>query len=221
MVNISGRSIEQVQVIDDDVSFRQTLAATVEEAQLRAMEAVGPLGNLDAFLVQTMGSSQAALCDHHLRKKAIYATFNGASAVAELYKRNFPAVLCTAWDKANADEIRSVRRFVPSLINPSQLDPDTFVAGLATCIDEFCGKFRQDREPSRAIVRVEDSESEKSGIYVVVPSFSPHIVIRLVRECLPDPVVEAVTGGKARFYAYVNLGAEAQEELFFERWEVP
>jgi hypothetical protein len=105
------------------------------------------------------------------------------------------------------------------LIKPSDLDPDSFVDGLSLCIDEFNGDFRQNRKPSRTLVRVE--EVEKDVVYLVVPGFSQQDVIRIRRGDLPRSIDEIVGKGRTRLHAFVNLGAETEDELFFENWDVP
>jgi hypothetical protein len=217
MVKISGREIRLVRIIDDDKQFRDSLADTVAEAHLEPVQESGPLGALSDFADRTARTAHAALCDHHLRRKNYYSTFNGAEAVSALYKRQIPALLCTRWDQANIEEIRGFRRFVPVLLKPSEIDPDSVVRGLAYCIDEFNGRFRQNRRPSRALVRVEDLD--KQLVYIVVPAFAPDEVIRIFASDLPGGIKKAIENGQRRFHAQVNLGADSHDQLFLESWE--
>lgn len=218
MTQIAGRDVRRVKVIDDDKDFRKTLAETVQDAGFIPIDEAGPLGTLRSFVRDTVGSTQAALCDHHLRQRARYSSFNGAEAVAELYRQKFPAVLCTRWDQANIEEIRGFRQYVPVLLRPSEVDPDAVTRGIGYCIDEFNGIFRQNRKASRALVRVEDSDSEL--IYVIVPAFAPDEIIRLRKEDIPSPIIAVLKSKKKnRFHARVNLGAETSDQLFFKSWE--
>ena len=217
MVKIGGREIRRVSVVDDDTKFRTSLAETIEEAELEAIQEAGPLENLQTFVAATAKTVDAAVFDHNLRQQKYYATFNGVEAVAQLYKKKIPAVLCTRWDRANIEEIRSYRRFVPVLLKPSEIEPEAVIRAFGYCIDEFKGKFRQNRKPTRALVRIE--EISERHAYLVVPAFASDDVIRVMKTDLPEPIQNAFAKGKLRFHAQVNLGAESDDQLFFESWE--
>ena len=130
--------------------------------------------------------------------------------------RRRPAVLCTAWEEAGVDEIRLFRRNIPCLLKPDELDPESFRRALELCIEEFEGHFRPSRYPSRTLVRVEDMDQDNA--YVVLPGWNPQEVIRLTLRAI-SPDVRAYVKVGARLHAHVNIGAERQEELYFDLWE--
>ncbi|MFO0685024.1 MAG: hypothetical protein U0234_23400 [Sandaracinus sp.] len=216
MATIAGREINRVAVVDDDELFRASLAEAVNDADLEALDTPGPLGRIEVFLDKVVDNTHAALCDHHLQKKKAYAQFNGASAVAELYKRRFPAILCTRWSEVDADEIRGMRRYVPVVLPPSKLESSALFSGWDQCIREFNGEFSQARKATRTLIRVEDLDDR--CIYLIVPAFSPDRVISIRRADVPIKTL-ARMNATSRLYARTNLGAESTEHVYFEDWE--
>src|SRR5712692_3818558 len=99
---IRDREIRAVSVVDDDAEARGGYALPLEDLELKSVLQEGPLPPLDEFSLAVWARSDAALCDHHL-KKGDYADFNGAEAVAAWYEAGFPAVLCTKWENAQID----------------------------------------------------------------------------------------------------------------------
>ncbi|MFY9820529.1 MAG: hypothetical protein WAM82_04055 [Thermoanaerobaculia bacterium] len=216
-LQIANYEIRQVLVVEDNPSAREGYQDSLEdmEMDLKPVLEKGPLGNLEDYISDAIGRCDAAICDHHLKESG-YAVFNGAKLVAEMNRRQRPAVLCTAWEEAGVDEIRLFRRYIPCLLKPGELDPETFRQALELCIGEFRGRFRPSRYPSRTLVRVEDVDRENA--YVVLPGWNPQEVIRLTREAI-SPDVRSYLKAGARFHARVNIGAERQDELYFEQWE--
>jgi len=214
-LQIAGHEIRHVGVIEDDPGAREGYQYTLEDMDLKPVLEEGPLGRLEDYMAGQAERYEAAICDHHLAPSG-YAAFNGARLVAEMSRRKRPAVLCTAWDEANVDEIRSFRRDIPCLLKPRELNPDSFRRALELCIEEFCGHFRPSRFPSRTLVRVEDTDTENA--YLVLPGWNPQEVIRLPRRLISPEVHSCLKVG-ARLHAKVNIGAERQEDLYFDEWE--
>jgi hypothetical protein len=217
---IGDRAIQRIAIVDDDQKVREGYEYPVQELELTALPEVGPLPGLDAFIPGIQARADAAICDHHLRVKS-YAPFDGAELVARCYRAFMPALLCTKWEDASLDEIRAVRRYIPVLLKPSELEPDSIKAGFVCCVEEFNGQFQPNRRSWRTLIRVEavDSDGPRNDLYVVVPAWSPDAVIRLRKGDLSPEVQRAVEPG-ARLHAGVNLGAGHQSELYFEAWEV-
>jgi CheY-like chemotaxis protein len=214
-LQIANHEIRQVLVVDDNPSAREGYKYTLEDLDLEPVLEQGPLGILETYLSGVTTRCDAAICDHHLKESG-YAAFNGAKLAAEMNRRQRPAVLCTAWEEAGVDEIRLFRRNIPCLLKPGELDPETLRQALELCIDEFRDHFRPSRYPSRTLVRVEDVDQENA--YVVLPGWNPQEVIRLTREAISSDVRSYLKAG-ARLHAKVNIGAERQDELYFEQWE--
>lgn len=215
--------IKRVAVIDDDPAVRRTYKWLLDDVGLEYLEQAGPMRGIDTAINAVESSANAALCDHHLQKKN-YADFDGAEAVSLLYRKNFPAILCTTYQHARMYEIRRYRRYIPVLLEPGELDTDSLMKGFETCIAEFKGKFHTARRPVRQLIRVENIELQPPGyIEVIIGGWNPTDVVRIPLDHLPpeaQSLVRLAGQRTIRFHAEVNLGAESQESLFFDKWEV-
>ena len=220
-ITIAKRSIQKISIIDDQAPVRESYELSVEDLGLESLSESGPLDEELPTCVKAVSQrADAAICDYNLKVKA-YSSFNGAELAAEFYKMHFPAVLCTKWHTAVIDEIRQYLRFIPSLIDPSKLDPTTIKTGIESCIREFDGDYRPVRRPWRALVRVEDIRKTDQGsefAYVVVPAWNSNEVVKLPANLIPPEILKKLSAG-SRLHAKVNLGAAGNEELFFEAWE--
>jgi hypothetical protein len=216
---VAGREIERVSIVDDDSGAREGYEYSVEDLDLTPIQEAGPLGTLDDFINRTSVRSDAAICDHHLRKRN-YAQFNGAEAVAAWYRRGFPALLCTRYETAEVEEIRRYMRYIPVMMKPDRLDPSTLEAGIDQCIGEFNGEFKPNRRPWRTLVRVDDVVQD--GLHpwfgVIVPAWDSGEIVRIWFDQVPANL-HAIIKPDVRLHATVNLGAESPEELFFDNWE--
>jgi hypothetical protein len=221
-ITIAKRSIQKISIIDDQAPVRESYELSVEDLGLESVSESGPLDEeLPNCAKAVSQRADAAICDYNLRVKA-YSSFNGAELAAEFYKMQFPAVLCTKWHTAVIDEMRQYLRFIPSLIDPSKLDPTTIKTGIESCIREFDGDYRPVRRPWRALVRIEDIRKTDQGseyAYVVVPAWNSNEVVKLPANLIPPEILKKLSAG-SRLHAKVNLGASGNEELFFEAWEL-
>lgn len=217
-LTIASHSIQRIHVIDDDPSARESYGEVVEDLDLEPILADNNYHDFDSFVQQVVSMGDAAICDHHLRKQH-YASFNGAELVARMYTLQFPALLCTRREEADIDEIRPFRRSIPILLKPRDLNPETIHVGLQLCISEFNDDFQPSRKAWRTLVRIDDVDPDGIFFYVVVPGWDAQQVIRLRLQDLPQNIKEVVVGGQLRLHAKVNLGAEANEDLYFEDWE--
>lgn len=216
-LRIADRNIKRVKILDDDSDSRSSLALHVADAGLEPSPEADPLKDLPAFVEYTVKSSDAAICDHRLKPLG-YANFDGADAVALLYGREFPAILCTRYSKALRDMLRTYRRQIPVLLEPTQIDPDTLVDGFERCIREFKGEFLPSRRPWRTLVRVEEPGDDPKFCYVVLPGWNSSEIISLPVDIVLQDIRARMVPGY-RFYANVNMGAESQDELYFSCFE--
>jgi hypothetical protein len=216
---IGDTKIEKVKILDDDPSARDSLKFSIADAKLTPIPIEGPIPNLENCVSTVTQCANAIICDHHL-SKGTYATFDGAEAVALFYNLKFPAILCTAWGKAEIDSIRGFRQFIPSLIPPDKLDPESIVKGFETCINEFKGIFTRSRKPWRVMIRVEDvyEESVPKSFCVAIPGWNPQEIVRLWLNTIPAIHHSKIKAG-SRFYAVVNKGADNQDDLYFRDFE--
>lgn len=214
-LELGGRTVSSVSIFDDQEDVRQSYQETVTDSGLKPILEPGPLPDDPESVAALMLRADAAIWDHHLRVKS-YSSKNGAEWVAECTRANWPALLCTKWEGAAPDEIRRYRRFIPVLLNPSDLSPDSLRTGLAICCDELAGRVRPTRRGWRTLVRVEDAS--EGMVYVILPSWNANEVVALPLRDLPTDLRPLATEGR-RFHTKVNLGAETQSELFFFDWE--
>jgi hypothetical protein len=216
-LEILDTSIERVAIVDDDPSVRASYKFSIEDLKLEPVQEAGPIRDLKDFTRRAIERCEAAICDHHLRVSN-YAVFNGAELVAEFYNLKFPAVLCTRWEKAGIHEIRRFRRRIPVLISPDNLSPENIAMAFEACLREFRSEFSPSRKPWRTLIRIVDADPDRGFFDVVVPGWDPREVIRLRIDEVPESFRSRIASG-SRLYAHVNIGAESQEELFFENWE--
>ncbi len=218
-ITIEGRAVSRISIVDDDRAVRQSYEMSVHELGVVPLNEAGPLGALETFASLVVDRADAALCDFKLKVKR-YANFDGAALVARWYDSGFPALLCTKYDKASADEIRRYRAKIPVMLTPSDLDPERIIKGLEVCLREIGGTAAPSRRVWSTVVRVEDVDMDRSpSAYLVVPAWNPNESIRFLLTDIPDGVRDLFRP-EARLLADVNLGAESYEDLFFRDWRM-
>ncbi len=220
-LQISGKSIQKVSLIDDDLGSRESLSYPIEELSLDYELEEGPIQDIDSYVTGLYERSQAAICDHHLKKKGKYSNYNGAELVSRLYQDNFPAILCTSYQD-RIEELRHYRRHIPVLINPRDLNIDSVARGLEVCINEMAGNVREDRKPWRTLIRVQDLDTQVNPknpyVEFVIPGWDHNEVIRVLLSHIPEPIQGKIQSDY-RCYAKVNIGAEYSDDLFIDEWE--
>lgn len=220
-MRVLEREISRVAIVDDQAESRKSYGYTVENADLLAVPADDPLGDVvsNARLNTLQSKSDAALCDFNLSGRA-YASFNGAELVSHWYRENFPAILCTKWEKVQIEHIRPLRRWIPVLMQPSDLNEESLVAGLEDCIYELQGNFKPERRPWRAQVHFLEADKEFSGYYFAeVPGWDRSEVFRIKTSDISSNA-EHIILPDFRCHARVNLGAEDLESLYICDWEL-
>lgn len=217
---IGGYRIQDVKLIDDEPDGRQTMKWPVDDLDLTPIMEDGPLLDLQQFVEVTKREVHAVICDYHLRKRR-YARFDGGSAVALLNREKVPAILCTRYDEGSADELRSLRRFIPVIVNLGDLTTDVIQEGFQRCIAEIEGHVPASRRPWKTLVRIEEflPTGDAEGMcYVIVPGWHPDKGLSVRLSDLPETVRRSVVGGQDHIFAEVNLGAESGNELYFSEW---
>lgn len=225
-ISISGRKISRISLIDDEDQVREAYSYPVEELGMESVLEDGPIHDMSDFVRGIRERTDAAICDHHLRQRAlrdggVYSRYDGAELVTELYRSDFPAILCTRY-RDRIEELRRHRRFVPVLLHPDELSPDAIARGLEVCVQELSGNISANRRPWRSLVRVADVDNsiseENPFVEFVVPAWDPNTVVRISKSELPDGFLEQI-GPQMRCHAKVNLGAENHDDLYVYDWE--
>ena len=200
-------------MIDDQESVRRSYAWLIEDLDMKPYLEPGPIVSIGDFIGKVKSVAQAAICDHRLTVSN-YATCNGAEIAARLYDDRVPAVVCTSWERACLDEMRPFRRRLPVLLKPEELgDDNALYNGFESCIREFAGEYSPSRKAWRTLVRFQEVSAEDA--YIVVPGWNPSEVVRILRRDLPLSLNQRIDPGY-RCHALVNIGAEAQEDLYFD-----
>lgn len=217
-----------VAIINDDPSDRDVWSMQIEEAGYTPLVIEQPRGrafdNVGELLEQVEGRASWAVCDHRLSPRGM-AQFTGAEAVASFNeRRRTPALLVTTWNKIDVDvSIRRYRHHVPILLSADEFqDPENIRQHLKACSDEIMeGKIPAHRVPLRTLLRIEELNTE-SGINVVdavIPGWNPNTKVRFPMDLIDRSLWEHAFAG-AYFVAFVNRGAQSEEELFLERFEL-
>ena len=216
-VKVLEREIDRVAVIDDSPDARAGYSYAIEDARLIAVDQPGPLPPLEEFRDQVAASADAALCDYHITVQE-YASFDGAQLVASATRSGFPMVLCTRWEQAHLERLRHLRRWIPALLRPDELEPDTLIAAIRRTVEEIVVGPQPTRRPWRALVRVEEVDEQGGRFYVALPGWHSEDVVALMLSAIPQGVRDRIAPG-SRHHAQVNLGAELLDDLYFSDWE--
>ncbi|WP_147392097.1 hypothetical protein [Amnibacterium setariae] len=208
--------ISRIKVIDDNPDVRQDIALQVELLNRSVVEETGPLGSLDDYLSRPQ-NADAAISDHQLKPSG-YASFDGADLVASWYRVGFPAILCTSYERASVDRLRSLRRWLPVVLGPNDLDPDGLLEGIRLVQREIHGRFTPQRKPRRALIRFTEYLPDTNVILAKVPGWSAEAVdirvIELPEQWRTDP--RRLEG--RRVFATANLEAQRFEDLYVTGW---
>jgi hypothetical protein len=226
MRQIHGREIQRVLIVDDEPNAREGYTWVLADSDFEPVLEQGPLDPTPGEYAQRTASDglgvQAALCDQRLGIRGNYASYLGAEIVKHWYALRFPAVLCTRFEDAAINDIRPLRRWIPALLPPDELhdDPEAFTRACDECIYEFDVGFRAHREPWRAQVVVADVDEEREHFWFEVPAWEHSARVRLRAEHIPEQIRVRLELDY-RLFAKVNLGAERNEDLYFDAWELP
>lgn len=221
-LKLRDHQIQRIQIVDNDPymheSYNEVLSDLhVESVPLMSLTELENNGNALSHFVKTVQqNTDAAICGHPLQKRH-HAPFSSAQAVASFYQNQFPAILCTRYEKADSDEIRAYRSFIPVVLAPHELDPHSLSNSFQKCINEFNGEYLPSRRAWRALIYIDNFDEHY--VYMDIPSWNPHEVIRWKKEIIPVDIQNLIEKNQEYFYAYVNIGAEKSEELYIKDWE--
>ncbi len=224
-IAVADRSISRIRLIDDEPAVRSSYRYGVEDLDedLDASEISGPIHSISSLLSGMSCDFDAVICDYNLRMKK-YSSVDGDQVVKALYQANIAAVLCTRFDDHLPWPIRQKRRYIPRVLHPNKLESGALLESLRVCVDEFRGVFLPTRKPFRGLVRVEGGDVSRDRRCVhanlVVPSWDQQLISYVVDESFGvifERVLESVEAGvETHFFAQLNLGAEAVDDLFID-----
>jgi len=219
-------SNRRIAIFEDNPLNRERLSDMVTRCGATALPVAGPtpkLSGLQAFL-KTQRANMV-VCDHHLSQKKDYAPFLGAEAVAQCYRLGIAAILVTAFESTDAESsLRLYRRHIPALVrSPDNFDRPHVEAALLQAEREVLGHNpARERVPHRSIMTVQRVEVRGSTrlVKVMMSQWDSKHEVGFPLDLVPKKFQAAVKPGNL-LIAEVNIEAERQEDLFFDKFELP
>ncbi|MBL8919905.1 MAG: hypothetical protein JNJ54_13645 [Myxococcaceae bacterium] len=211
----------RVSIIDDDPSTAEGTAVLIEGAGHEPVFIHKLPRKVAEAATLVVGQSDALVCDHRLQPRNL-AKYYGAELVASVMQLGKPGVLLSQFIGPDNDvSIRRWRKSLPVVLARDALDVDRIAAGLDFCAAEIAGNITPERRAVRQLFRVEDTgeESRQKVADVVVPGWRATKAVRIPLDLFPKDLRKKVKRG-ARFFALINVGAQSDEELFFEKFEL-
>lgn len=216
----SGDEISTVVIYDDDQDHRESIEEVVHDANYKPVVIKKAFRSLEQCL-SGIKKYDAAILDHRL-SPGNFGSFKGAEVVQELYRQRFPALLVTAWSRGDPEDLQPFRRQLASVIAKTDIEPETIRSGFQLCVGEFREEYALGRRPTRTIVRIAsdfDEDSRMARVEAFIPSWDPRQGVTFPVTLVPEPL-RGYLKTNVRFFADVNTGADSQDELFFENFEL-
>lgn len=216
----------RIAIFEDNSLNRERLSDMVNRCGAIALPVEGPtpkLNHLKAYFSAQQISM--VVCDHHLSQQNDYAPFSGAEAVAKCYSLGIAGVLVTAFEKEDAEaSLRRFRRHIPALVrSPLDSGRKSIEAALLLADQEVReNKPPRERIPHRTIMTVSSlhSRGDSKVVKVMMSQWDATQEVGFPLDLVPKKLQAAVKPG-AFLIAEVNIDAERQEELYFDKFELP
>lgn len=226
-LRLGERIIERVKLIDDDPGVRAGYKYPVEDLDLEVDDISGPIQSCSSLVKSFNQRNEAAICDFQLTTKS-YSVSNGDEVVSSLYEMNIPAVLCTRWAGHLPDQVRYRRRQIPVVLSPVDLSAERIATAFEICVNEFTGKFSNERRPWRAMIRIEGGEKVHAGHFqlnVVIPSWDPSTGLTFVVPSSANAILASICeraekGEIVRAFGKINLGVNSVEDVYIDEWSL-
>lgn len=214
----------RLSVVDDEEDVVAGLERRLSRRGFSVSRVVPPSPALNDTLEAVMRVSDAALCDHDLRGGHNVA-FSGAELVAELTRRQFPAVLFTGVLPAQRYAIRREMSCIPAFLD-REGDGGLGNSRVLTALAESVAEVRDGRRPARRRGRrtpVTITNSRVTGnerlVEVLIAGWVGD-VIEIPADLLAAPWAEAPERAVGRtFFASVNIGEHDVNRVFLADFE--
>ena len=213
---IEGREVERVLIVDDQRAAREAYRELVEDLDLTPVMVGGPVD--DAKIARLATDSDVILCDYHLRRQD-YAASDGDVLLAHCVEEGIAGLLCTGYSDFGVAIRKDCLRWIPARLKSREVEPAAFLEGWGQCLREIAGAVHPNRKPWRTLVRVVEVDSERGYVSVVVPGWSVRDVVQVELVSIPAELGHRL-GPDARLFCQVNLGAESENDLYLDGWEV-
>lgn len=216
----------RIAIFEDNPRNRERLSDMVTRCGATALPVDGPtpkLNGLKSFLAQQ--NVQMVVCDHHLSQQRDYAPFLGAQAVAQCYTLGIAGILVTAFENNDAESsLRMYRRHIPALVrSPEDFDRAHLEFALLSAYKEVReNEPPLERIPHRTIMTVKRIEPRGNSmvVKVMMSQWDAEQEVGFPLELVPRKIQTAVKPGNM-LIAEVNIEAARQEDLYFDKFELP
>ena len=219
-------SNRRIAVFEDNPRSRERLSDMVTRCGAIALPVDGSVPKLiDLKTYLDAHQINMVVCDHHLSQQKDYAPFLGAEAIAECYNLGIAGILVTAFEQADAESsLRFFRRHIPALVrSPEDLDRANLEAALLYADREVREKLpSRERIPHRTIMTIQHIEIRGSTkvVKVVMSQWGTSQEVGFPLNLVPKDYRSTVKPGNL-LIAQVNIEAARQEDLFFDKFELP
>ena len=217
MFTYRNQQVESIAIIDDQANARQSMSEIVKDAELNPYLVENRLDSITELVGLFPQKVQALILDYNLGVSN-YAPFNGAEAIAELYKNRIPALLVTNYSEAEVDHFRIYRNHIPVIYNSGDFNPENIEEGIRIFLDEVNEQYSQSRKPFRTFFRIVELDRSRQFVFVIIPSWDPFRTVRVPYEVFGK--LQSKIEKNSRFFAQINIGAENHDELYFTQIEI-
>ena len=215
----------RVAVLEDSDQRREQLCGLVKLCRGIPVPSVARAPDLSAlpnyFVKERI---ELLVSDHRLYERGDYATYCGAQAVAESYRHGVGGIVLTAYEPNDADNsLRLSRRWIPALLHSKELTHESLRAALLMADKEVREhQIPVERIPHRTIMTVKSIESRGTTkvVKVMMSQWDAAKEVGFPLDLVPRNLQAAVKPGNM-LIAEVNIEAARQEDLYFDKFELP
>jgi hypothetical protein len=215
----------RVAVLEDNDQRRDQLCGLVKLCRGVPVPSVGHAPDFralpDYFAKERI---DLLVSDHRLYERRDYATYCGAQAVAESYRHGVGGIVLTAYEPKDADDsLRLSRRWIPALLHSKELTHESLRVALLAADKEVRERHVPvERLPHRTIMTVKRIEQRGTSkiVKVMMSQWDAAQEVGFPLELVPKKLQAAVKPGNM-LIAEVNIEAARQEDLYFDKFELP
>ncbi|HZV74958.1 MAG TPA: hypothetical protein VFF79_14680 [Conexibacter sp.] len=216
-----------VAVLDDDADQAKVVKIQLEDVGVKTVIAdLDEVSTLDRAVDWIKGNAQAVICDVQLNLHHVGIAYNGAELMASVIgDLKVPGVLTTGFKDDVGMLVRPHRPRIPVLVSRDETeDANVLLHGVDICRAEIVGGRAPDRRTYRVPLFIEKAGHADTGVALDarVGGWSRKASMRFPAGMLGTPYLDyeaARTLTGRVFFAHVNLGAEHEADLFFEKVE--
>jgi hypothetical protein len=215
----------RIAVFEDSDIKRDRLCTLVRMCRAVPVPSVGHAPRLNGLKDYFQSERiDLLISDHRLFEHHDYATYCGAQAVAKSYRLGVGGIVLTAYGRNDADNsLRRSRRWIPALLHSKELTTDSLKEALIKAdVEVREHRVPTDRTPHRTIMTVQRIEprGDSKVVKVMMSQWDSKQEVGFPLNLVPRKFQAAVKPGNL-LIAEVNIEAERQEDLYFDKFELP